>query len=342
MNSRGMKFICIALASSLLIGCTHGRPMRKSDSLPRKVVVATVMKNFTGPVDARLTTAVAMIDQAGALAKAGYEGRLDLVVLPEHAIQTEKRGADVSAAEKAVPLEGQVLDRMAAKAKQYHTYVIVPLIRADGKRYYNVATLLDRDGKVVGVYDKVHPVGRAGDERLENGITPGSEFPVFQCDFGKVGIQICWDMSYDGGFAALAKSGAEIVAIPTASPQTLQPSSHALRYRYYVVTSTSRDNATIFNPAGQVTAQTTADPVLVQQIDLSYAILHWQDRLNNGQLLTKVYGDRVGYQYSEREDTGLFWSNDPKTSIGQMLKEQNLREMPDHVEADRQLQDRAR
>ena len=342
MSSRVMKFICIALASSLLIGCTHGSPMRKSDSLPRKVVVATVMKNFTGPVEARLTTAEEMIDLAGEQAKAKYGGRLDLVVLPEHAIQTEMRGADITAEQKAVPLEGQVLDRMAAKARQYHTYVVVPLIRADGKRYYNVAALFDREGKVVGVYDKVHPVGKAGSTELENGITPGSGFPVFQCDFGKLGIQICWDMSYDDGFAALAKSGAEIVAIPTASPQTVQPSSHALRYRYYVVTSTPRDNATIFNPAGQVAGQTTTEPVLVQQIDLSYAILHWQDRLNNGQLLTKAYGDRVGYQYSEREDTGLFWSNDPTVAIGQMLKEQNLREMPDHVEADRKLQDRAR
>jgi predicted amidohydrolase len=315
---------------------------RRSSLPPRKVVVATVMKNFTGPMDARLSTAEQMIDQAAAQSQRKYGGKLDLVVLPEHAIQTEKRGGDVTAAQKAVPLEGEVVDRMAAKARQYHTYLIVPLIRAEGNCYTNSAALLDRDGKLVGVYDKIHPVGRAGDARLENGITPGSGFPVFDCDFGRIGIQICWDMSYTDGFDTLGKAGAEIVAIPTASPQTVQPSAHALRNHYYVVTSTPRDNATMFSPDGQVVARTNQEPVLVQRIDLSWAILHWQERLNNGQLLSEAYGDRVGYQYSEREDTGLFWSNDPKTTIGQMLKEQGMREMQDHVEIDRQLQEKAR
>jgi len=190
------------------------------------------------------------------------------------------------------------------------------------------------------VYDKVHPVGRLGSDQLENGITPGRTFPVFTADFGKVAVQICWDMSYDDGFAAVAAGGAEIVVIPSASPQTIRPAGFAERYRYWVVTATPRDNATIFNPAGQVAAQTTADPVLVQEIDLAYAVLHWQDRLDNGRLLTRIYGDKVGYQYSVREDTGVFWSNDPAMPIGVMLKTQQLREMDAHVESDRVLRAR--
>lgn len=310
---------------------------RRSSYPPRKIVVATVMKNFTGSMDARLSTAEQMIDDTAAIARAKYDGKLDLIVLPEHAIQTEHRGAGVTAKQKAVPLEGPVTERMAAKARQYRTYLVVPLIREEKDCYTNIAALFDREGKIVGVYSKLHPVGKVGSDQLESGITPGTEFPVFQCDFGRVGIQICWDMSYADGFDALGAGGADIVVVPSASPQTVAPAAHAQRNHYWLVTSTPRDNVTIFNPAGQVSAQSTSDPILVQQIDLSFAVLHWQDGLDNGRRLTEKYGDRVGYQYSSREDTGVFWSNDPSMPIGQMIREQGLREMADHVEADRQL-----
>ncbi len=311
----------------------------RSDSPPRKVVVATVMAHFTGALAARLRQAEAVITAAATEARRDH-GRLDLVVLPEHAIQTEKRGRDTTAADKAVRLEGAVLDRMAAVARTHRTYLVLPLIREAGGRYTNSAALVDRAGALVGVYDKVHPVGRLGSDQLENGITPGRSFPVFAADFGKLAVQICWDMSYDDGFAAVAEGGAEIVALPSASPQTIRPAGFAERHRYWVVTATPRDNASIFSPAGQVWAQTTSAPILVQEIDLSFAVLHWQDGLDGGRALRQAYGDKVGYRYSTREDTGVFWSNDPAMPIGAMLKAQGLREMDVHVETDRALRER--
>jgi len=317
-------------------------PNRSStaDTLPRKVIVATVMLNFHGPVEARLETAKKMIDQAVVETAKKYPGqRLDLVVLPEHAIQSALRTS--SAKEKSVPLEGAVFDTFSAKAKQHNTYLILPMLRVEGDRFTNIAVLFDRQGKQVGIYSKVHPVS-IPDGSLEGGVTPGDHFPVFTCDFGKLGVQICWDMSYEDGFESLAKQGAEIVAIPSASPQTVRPASHALRGKYYVVTSTPRDNVTIFNPAGMVVSQMETSGVLVQQIDLSYAVLHWSPNLRNGQSLTEKYGDKVGYNYSEREDTGVFWSNDPAMSIGAMVKDLKLPQIDEHIEQDREAQNAAR
>ncbi len=311
-----------------------------ADSFPRKVIVATVMSNFSGPVEARLALAGQYIDRAAAETAVKYPGRrLDLVVLPEHAIQSAIRTE--GAKKKAVPLEGAVMEAFAAKARQHGTNIILPMIRAEGDRYTNIAVVIDRQGKQVGIYSKVHPVS-SPDGSLEGGISPGDRFPVFNCDFGKLGVQICWDMCYEDGFEALAKQGAEIVAIPSASPQTVRPASHALRGKYYVVTSTPRDNVTIFNPAGMVVSQMETPGVLVQQVDLSYAVLHWSPNLRNGQSLTEKYGEKVGYDYSEREDTGVFWSNDPAMSIGSMVKELKLPQIDEHIEQDREAQDAAR
>jgi hypothetical protein len=72
--------------------------------------------------------------------------------------------------------------------------------------------------------------------------------------------------------------------------------------------------------------------VVVQEIDLAYAILHWVEELQEGRILRDRFGSRVGGQYSSREDTGVFWSNDPAISIGSMIREFGLREMPAEIE----------
>jgi predicted amidohydrolase len=320
----------------------HPRPLQwcgsRADTPPRKVLIATTMETVVGDFEARLAQTEALIDAAAREAERAYPGRrLDLLALPEVVL----RGTDrTSAQTKAVPLEGPAGALFARKARQYGTYLIGTLILREGDQASNAAVLFDRAGEVAGIYRKAHPVAPIGG-RLEGGITPGREYPVFDCDFGRIGILICWDMGYEGAWDALADQGAEIVVVSSASPQTLRPMAQALRHQYYVVTATRRDNASIFNPIGQTVAQTTAEPALVHQIDLAYAVLHWSVRLQCGQALARAFGDRVGFIYSQREDTGVFWSNDPEVPIGRMVSELGLEQMPAQIERCRALREQA-
>lgn len=147
---------------------------------------------------------------------------------------------------------------------------------------------------------------------------------------------------YDDGWEALARQGAEIVAFPSAAPHTARPAAAALRGGYWVVSSTPLNNASIFNPLGMVHARITSGSVLVQEIDLSSAIVHWLPGLDEGRGLTARFGDRVGYVYYESEATGLFWSDDPATPISTMLAEAGFTEMAPYVERNRRAQDTAR
>ena len=70
---------------------------------------------------------------------------------------------------------------------------------------------------------------------------------------------------------------------------------------------------------------------MVQELDLSYAILPWSSKLKNGKALAEKYGDKVGYRYYEDEDRGLFWSNDPHMTIGQMCRSIGLSEAASEV-----------
>jgi hypothetical protein len=211
------------------------------------------------------------------------------------------------------------------------------------KTYSNAAILLDRTGKQVGIYRKVHPVSALGSQELEGGLTPGKEFPVFDTDFGKLGIQICYDMVYDDGWAELARKGAELVVWPSASPAMFQPASRARQHGYYIVSSTFRHNATVFEPTGLIAGQVLSPGrVLVKEIDLSYILLPWSQGLENGMAFRKKYGDRAGFRYFEAEDFGIFWSNDPKTPIAQMVRELGLAEANADIERNRKMQDEAR
>ncbi len=321
------------------------RMQPRRDGLPRKVLVGTVVSGydaiFTLPLEKRFDLMDGYLDAMEAQAEAKYPGhRLDLVVLVEWFMS---HPGD-TLARQAVRLD-EVSGRAGACAKKHGCYLVVPVVLREAgatSLYSNVSVLFDRSGRVVGLYRKVHPTSNLKYADLEGGITPGRDFPVFDCDFGRIGIQICNDVFYPDGWQALAEEGAEIVAFPSETPQTVRPSSYALEHRYYIVSAAPRDHSAIYNPLGMIDAEATQEGVLVHQIDLSYAITGWQNGLNGGESLKRKFGDRVGFTYYHGEDAGIFWSNDPATSIGQMFKAFGYPEPADSTERQRLLQDKVR
>lgn len=345
MNIRRLSQCAVTLCCIMCVTVSGLTQARADESgAPRKVVVATLIEDFFGEypgLGVRLGRMTEVVAEASAQADKRFPGDgLDLVVFPEAFVN---RMSGVSPADKAMPIDGEISRVLGGCARRYSTYIVAPMIldEKDGT-YTNVAVLFDRKGEVAGIYRKVHPVARLGTDILEGGIAPGREFPVFTCDFGRIGMLICYDMSYEDGWRAYGDKGAEIVIVPTMSPQTVRPAAFANRHNYFVVTSTPRNNATIFNPIGMHHARLTEDGVLVERIDLSYEILNWSVPLRNGEVLREKYGDSVGYVYYESEDCGMFWSNDPAKPIAEMINALELVPQREEVERIRILQDDVR
>ncbi len=312
---------------------------------PRKVIVGTMMKPLWGAypgLQQRLQQLSGMVDQMAEDARRKYGRGLDLAVLSEVAVTGELSG-DV--ANQSVTLDGPLKEVFSRKARQLKTYIVVPTYLTDDRqhgRYSNAAILFGRDGEIAGIYRKLHLAVHTGSDSMENGTTPGKEVPVFSCDFGKLGIQICFDMEFDYGWQQLASKGADIVAWPTQSPQTAHPAARAKQYGYYIVSSTWRHNASVFEPTGKIVAQIKPpSEILVQEVDLSYVILPWSPQLKNGEALSAKYGPQVGYRYYEDEDAGIFWSNNPQLTIGQMMHSLNLSEADQELRRIRELYKKA-
>lgn len=326
----------------------------QSTDPPGKIIVGTVMEAYYGTFDGlddRLARLGELIDLMAARAAERYDGAgLDLAALQEIAVNGGRKG---TAAEVSFPLEGAVLDAMGAKARQHRCYIVVPMYLAESEltgrpegTYANAAVLLDRDGEIAGIYRKVYPVAVGPDNVLEGGVLPGRTFPVFECDWGRLGIQICFDMAYDAGWDALDRGGAELVVWSTQSPGQIKAAARALRHRYYVLTSTWRNNASLFDPTGAMIREIRQDrdegPVFVERIDLSYVLLGWQPALRNGAAFDDAFGPRAGYRYSEAEDGGIFWSNDPDLPVMEMVEQLELDLPAGEIALNRRLQDAAR
>jgi predicted amidohydrolase len=294
------------------------------DRAPRKVILGTAMQAFWGEypgLQKRLQQLEGILDRMNDESRKKFGRGPDLAVLPEVAVTGEITGDIVA---HSVPYEGPVRATFSRKARELGCYIVVPLYLLEDKDRRictNSAVLVDRKGNVAGIYRKLHLAVRNASDSMEGGMTPGKEASVFNCDFGRLGIQICYDIEFDYGWEQLARQGAELVAWPTQSPQTTHPASRAMTNGCYIVSSTWRDNASIFEPNGKIASQIKPPAqILVDEIDLSYAILPWSPQLQQGEALKKKYAGRVGFHYYVDEDCGLFWSNDPSLTIGQMLR----------------------
>ncbi len=321
------------------------------DKPPRKVIVGTMIAAWRGSdysLPQRVKEMSDLVDQVARQSQDKYGRWPDIIVFPEYALTMGRSG---SAQEIAVAAEGLVQEAFAQQARKYQTYIVLGGIFSSpdaAGTCKNEAVVLDRKGTLVGRYAKAHPVAyptvEDGQDSLEGGIIPGDRYNIIECDFGRVGIQICYDAEFPEGWQKLAERHADLVLYPTASPQLTRPASYAAFGNYWVVSATPRSNASFFEPGtGSVAAQITGNRgVLAHEIDLSYLVLPWSPMLGNGRTLTKKFEDRVGYHYSETEDRGVFWSNDPNLSIGEMARQTNLLRTTDKRERSQRLHDATR
>jgi predicted amidohydrolase len=147
----------------------------------------------------------------------------------------------------AEPIPGPTTERLSEKARRYHMYIVAGLFEREGNAVYNTAVLIDRQGMVSGKYRKVY----LPREEIEGGLTPGVAYPVFQTDFGKVGIMICWDLQYADPARALAAKGAEIILMPIWGGNYTLMKARAIENHVFLVSAGYDVETAVINPNGE-------------------------------------------------------------------------------------------
>jgi predicted amidohydrolase len=147
--------------------------------------------------------------------RAAAERDAKLVMFPECALTGYAFNSLEEAAPFAEAVDGSSSQAIADACRETRIYAVVGFIEADGDKFYNAAMLVGPDG-VLGSYRKAHMPYIGIDRFLTLGNRP---FQVFELPFGKVGLNICYDISFPEAARVLKLMGAELIALITNWPQ---------------------------------------------------------------------------------------------------------------------------
>ncbi len=142
----------------------------------------------------------------------------NIVCLPElFRTQYFCQRQDLQLFDQAEPIPGSSTQRLAELARELQVSIVASLFerRAAGL-YHNTAVTLNAEGKVAGVYRKMHiPDDPLYFEKYY--FTPGDlGFQATDLEVGRVGTLVCWDQWYPEGARLTALQGAEVLFYPTA------------------------------------------------------------------------------------------------------------------------------
>lgn len=215
----------------------------------------------------------------------------DFVILPEMfccPYQTEN--FPIYAEKEGEP----VWQQLSGYAKQYGIYLIggsMPEKDAEGN-VYNTSYIFDREGKQIGKHRKVHlfDIDVKGGQTFKESdtLTAGDSDTVFDTEFGKIGVMLCFDIRFPELSRMMVNDGVKVIFVPAAFNMTTGPAHWELSFRtraldnqiYMVGCAPARDvsagyiswgHSIVTDPWGRVTGMLDENEgILLAELDMDY------------------------------------------------------------------------
>jgi predicted amidohydrolase len=187
----------------------------------------------------------------------------DVILLPEgiSVVGTPNTYVEVSE-----PVPGPTTKALGEVARARKAWIVAGIYEREGNAVYNTAVLLNREGELAGKYRKVY----LPREEVERGLTPGVNFPVFDTDFGKVGLMICYDVFFPYPARQLATQGADLLLMPIWGGDEHLAKARAIENGVFLAASGYDHPTYIMDPLGERLSQATEQgAAAVATIDLS-------------------------------------------------------------------------
>ena len=224
-----------------------------------------------------------------ALHKASLQG-CDIAVLPEMFNCPYENDFFYEFAEE---YPGETTDMLANTAKREGIYIIGgSLPEKNNEKYYNACFSFNREGALLGVHRKIHlfDINIRGKIKFTESLifSPGNEITVFDTEFCKTGVAICYDMRFPELIGNMSLLGAKIIFVPAAFNMITGPAhwhtinrSRALDNQVYFISASPARNtdstyhayghSMITDPWGQIVAEADEkESVISATISLDY------------------------------------------------------------------------
>ena len=231
------------------------------------------------------------LENASEFVKKVAEEGCDIAVLPEMFTTPYKTENFPIYAE----LEGDKSFKMLSDiAKENNVYLVAGSIpeKDDKNLVYNTSYVFDRNGVKIGKHRKVHQfdidVENVQSFKESDTLTAGDKVTVFDTEFGKIGLCICFDFRFPELARLMAQNGAKAIIVPAAFNMTTGPAHWDLMFRsraidnqvYAIGCAPSRDvngcyvsyaNSIVASPWGDILYKMDEkEGYKIVEIDLNY------------------------------------------------------------------------
>ena len=131
---------------------------------------------------------------------------------------------------------GTVYRFLSELARDRRMYVIggsVPEL--DDEKLYNTSYVFDRSGALIGKHRKVHlfDIDIEGGQYYKESdvLSPGEKMTVFDTEYGKMGVCICFDIRFPDLFTSMRDAGVKMVFVPADFNMTTGPAHWEILFR---------------------------------------------------------------------------------------------------------------
>lgn len=210
---------------------------------------------------------------------------VDLVMFPE------LNYTDITM-EYAETMDGAYISFMREFAAQYKVNLIPGsfLEKSENGKCYNTMPFIDRQGKVLDKYQKIHLADLAGAKESAF-VEAGNELKLVETEFGKIGLMVCYDMRFPEQARSLVLNGADLLCAVACWPMgrvlpprlnhwdTLTKATALYQLTYFAVCNSYGENngnypfgcSRVVNPWGDVIADCSSGTgITYADIDFEY------------------------------------------------------------------------
>ncbi|MFA6132097.1 MAG: carbon-nitrogen hydrolase family protein [Patescibacteria group bacterium] len=154
-----------------------------------------------------------------------------------------------------------------------------------GKKIFNTTYYIDSQGKILGQYRKNHLY-----KTERSFITAGNKTSVFKTAWGKVGLAICWDITFADIFKKMSKAGVKMIFCPSYWWRGISEDAYTLNRRYQekaidaLCLTRAFETKSVFvyaNAAGKAVYKNKTSDVLIGHSQITMPILGVVKKLNH-------------------------------------------------------------
>lgn len=174
-----------------------------------KMKLALIQMSNAGDIQSNLEKSLNAIHEAAA-------NGADIVLFPEVQLtefSPQYKGREVK--RYGVEISGDIVQLIKNACRDNHIMAVPNIYLKENDKFYDASLIIDKNGDIQGIQKMVH-IAQAEQFYEQDYYEPSEDgFKIFDTEFGKLGIVVCFDRHYPESIRTEVLMGADLIVIPT-------------------------------------------------------------------------------------------------------------------------------